>query len=79
MHMYFSDFMRREAHTYCIPCNSGVFHLANKSEIEARSKAVLKEYRGAWAEEFSLRYDSYPVSKNVCLIHVMGGEDDGSA
>lgn len=66
-------------HTYYTPSSSGVLHLANKGEVEARSKAVLEEYRRAWAEYFPLGYDSYPVSKDVCLIHVMGWEDDGSA
>lgn len=31
----------RELHTYCSPSNSGVFHLANKSEIKTRPKTVL--------------------------------------
>lgn len=70
---------RRKEHTYYIPSSSGVLHLANKGEVEARSKAVLEEYRRAWAEQFPLGYDGHPVSKDVCLIHVMGWEDDGSA
>lgn len=79
--MNFSDYTHKEesAYTYYAPSSSGVLHLANKGEVEARSKAVLEEYRRAWAEEFPLGYDGYPVSKNVCLIHVMGWEDDGSA
>lgn len=79
--MNFSDYTRKEesAYTYYTPSSSGVLHLANKGEVEARSKAVLEKYRRAWAEEFPLGYDGYPVSKDVCLIHVMGWEDDGSA
>lgn len=37
----------------------------------------LQEERGSDAAELPMRNNSYAVTQDVGLVHVMGGEDDG--
>lgn len=55
------------------------FHLAHQGQVEARAKAVLQEERGARAAEPPLGNDGDAVPKEVGLVHVVSGHDDGSA
>lgn len=56
-----------------------VLHLANQGQVEACAEAVLQEERGAWAVKPSLGDDGDAVPQEVCLVHVVGRHDDGSA
>lgn len=56
-----------------------VFHLSNQGQVEACAKAVLEEEWSPRAVEPSLGDNGDAVSKEVCLVHVVCGHDDGSA
>lgn len=55
------------------------FHLANQGQVEACAKAVLEEQWCSRAVEPSLGNDGDSIAKEISLIHVVSGHDDGSA
>lgn len=57
----------------------GIHVLFNQGQIIACSQLVLQEERRADTAELPMRNDSNPVTQNVCLIHVVCGEDDSAA
>lgn len=55
------------------------FHLANQGQVKACAEAVLEEEWRSRAVEPSLGNDGDAITKEISLIHVVSGHDDGSA
>lgn len=51
------------------------FHSSYKGEVEASTKTVLQKDGRTAAVKAALRDDGHPVTKQVSLIHVVGGHD----
>lgn len=47
------------------------------SEVVARSKVGFEEKRWSTTTQLSLGDDGNPVAEQLCLIHVVSGQDDG--
>lgn len=56
----------------------GIHILFDQSQIIACSQLVLQEERRANTAELAMRNDGNPVPQNVCLIHVVCGENDSA-
>lgn len=53
-----------------------MFYPSYKSQIKTSTEAVFEEDGGTAAVEASLRDDGHPVAQQICLIHVVGGQND---
>lgn len=56
----------------------GIHILLDQGQIIASSQLVLQEERRANTAELAMRNDGNPVPQNVCLIHVVCGENDSA-
>lgn len=57
----------------------GIHILLDQGQIIACSQLVLQEERRANTAELAMRNDGNPVPQDVCLIHVVCGENDSAA
>lgn len=57
----------------------GVEVSLDHGQVVARPQLGLQEEGGAHAAQLAVRDDGNAISQDVCLIHVVGGQQDGSA
>ena len=57
-----------------------IFHIWILSERKqvALSKTSFQEQRGTTALQLSLGYDTDSITKEVCFVHVVRGEENGA-
>lgn len=52
--------------------------LFHESDLVTKTETVLKEKRAAYALYSTLAHDANTITQNICLVHVMCGEDNNS-
>lgn len=56
-----------------------VFHATHQGQIETNSKTALEEEGWPTAVQLTFGKDGDPVTQEVSLVHVMGGQDHSTA
>ena len=51
----------------------------DQGQVVACPQLGLQEERRAYAAQFAMGNDGNAVTQDVCLVHVMSGQDDGTA
>ena len=72
------DAALKVGHEEFVETRVGSAALFDKSDLIANTEAVFEEKRSTETLHSSLAHDADSVTEHICLVHVMGSQDDDS-